>query len=691
MFLMKMHLFAFLVFSMLLSWSSAVEFRMCKIGESKECDNLRSHINGHTIKCVNVPNIYRCMKLVKDGKVDVMGVSDTDLYPAGKFLDLKPFLREVLEEGKTYRYKAVFVINKDSSIKNLGSLKDKKSCHTGAGKTTGWTVPVSNLQKKGIIKIKDCYNTVANVADFFTKSCVPGAESPRFNPFDTNRPAVCGLCASFCNESDPYAGYNGALKCLVEKKGDIAFVSNKQLVGDESLSLLCPDGSVKDKDQYESCNWATRPSDVFVTFPKIDGSKLEEITKAIIDNKDVIKDNLGMFSSSKNFSKTNEDYKTIMGDGFLNTFENYHTCKDALRWCTVSKEENQKCEDLKLAFAAKRATNKLQCTSGENAHDCIGKMKKKETDFVVLDGGVIGDAQRDDCGLTPGIAENYAAEKDTQEASYYAVAVVKKGSTLKFPNLGDAKSCHTGYGKTSGWKVPISLLVDKGKINKDNIVKSAGKFFSKSCVPGALDSKNNPNGDNPKSLCELCPDNGKECSANSDNKYYSYTGAFRCLVEKGDVAFVKHTTVLESTDGKGKEDWEKSLKSEDFELLCPDGSHAPVTKWLTCNLAKVPAHAMVFRDKSMIKQMYSVLSYMDLDSDETKNLLFTSSDGKNLLFKDSAIGVTYISEPKKFITDAYSKMLDTFGSKQNLCPQSSAATFYSSFTLLLITVIMLFF
>jgi len=101
------------------------------------------------------------------------------------------------------------------------------------------------------------------------------------------------------------------------------------------------------------------------------------------------------------------------------------------------------------------------------------------------------------------------------------------------------------------------------------------------------------------SLCALCIGSaslqGKECLPNNHERYYGYTGAFRCLVEKGDVAFVKSKTVRQNTGGRNTEDWAKNLKEEDFELLCPDGKRKPVTEDANCFLAKGPNHAVVSR------------------------------------------------------------------------------------------------
>lgn len=59
------------------------------------------------------------------------------------------------------------------------------------------------------------------------------------------------------------------------------------------------------------------------------------------------------------------------------------------------------------------------------------------------------------------------------------------------------------------------------------------------------------------------------------NMYIYFLGALKCLVEGGgQVAFVKHTTVLENTDGKRRAWWARNQLRGDFELLCPDGKRS---------------------------------------------------------------------------------------------------------------------
>ena len=88
-------------------------------------------------------------------------------------------------------------------------------------------------------------------------------------------------------------------------------------------------------------------------------------------------------------------------------------------------------------------------------------------------------------------------------------------------------------------------------IDCNNIIKSATKFFGPSCAVNVLIDKNNPIGDNSDKLCQLCIGKVPGGKCTDSDPYAGYEGAFRCLLEVGDVAFLKHTTVDELIRGGG--------------------------------------------------------------------------------------------------------------------------------------------
>ena len=68
---------------------------------------------------------------------------------------------------------------------------------------------------------------------------------------------------------------------------------------------------------------------------------------------------------------------------------------------------------------------------------------------------------------------------------YYGLAVVQKGTSFNFKQLKGKNSCHTGVGRTVGWKIPVGyLLYNKNMTFTDNQYKSAADYFGESCAPG---------------------------------------------------------------------------------------------------------------------------------------------------------------------------------------------------------------
>lgn len=197
--------------------------------------------------------------------------------------------------------------------------------------------------------------------------------------------------------------------------------------------------------------------------------------------------------------------------------------------------------------------------------------------------------------LIPFISEVY----NLPTPEYYVVAVAKEeDDSTDLTYLKNKYTCHTGINTAAGWVYPLAYLISNTWIRGYGCdsVRAAAEYFSKSCVPGALSTEYNT-GVPYDNMCDLCHGASfRYCRRDASEDYFGYTGAFRCLVEGGgDVAFVKHTTVAENTDGKRRETWARNTFTKDFELLCPDGTRRPTTDYEHCNLGKVSANAIVTR------------------------------------------------------------------------------------------------
>ncbi|XP_036412088.1 serotransferrin-2-like [Colossoma macropomum] len=649
--------------------------------EFRKCTDLAKR--APELACVKRDGSEECIRAIKDGAADAITLDGGDVYKAGlKMYDLHPIIAEKdgeVSDSDSCHY-AVAVVKKGSGFK-FSELRNKRSCHTGLGKSAGWNIPIGTLLSTKQIEWAGAEDKPVEkaVAEFFSASCVPGA---------TKGSKLCHLCKGDCSRShkEPYYDYEGAFQCLKDGAGDVAFVRHLTVPAalKGQYELLCKDDTRKSIDEYKTCHLAKVPAHAVVS--RKDPALADRIFRLLEPLQD-----RGLFSSggysAKNLMFTDSTKRLVKlpetTDSFLYLGAEYMATVRSLKkerstdsttgikWCTVGHAEQVKCDIWSINNMDERGISRIECHREQSVEDCIRKIMYHEADAMAVDGGQVYTAGK--CGLVPAMVEQYDESKcfaEGEASSYYAVAVVRKGSGVTWETLKGKKSCHTGMGRTAGWNIPMGLL------HHSSGECDFSKYFSQSCAPGA---------DPKSSLCALCKGNGKffgseevKCRASAEELYYGFAGAFRCLAEgAGDVAFVKHTTVEENTDGKGP-DWVSRLKSRDFELICPGGS-APVSDFVRCNLGMVPAHAVVTRPESR-GEVVAVLKRQQAkfgsDAPDDPFKMFQSEGGKNLLFQDSTKCLQEVPATKgykEFLGAAYVAVMDSLRQCSSSVPELEKA------------------
>lgn len=68
--------------------------------------------------------------------------------------------------------------------------------------------------------------------------------------------------------------------------------------------------------------------------------------------------------------------------------------------------------------------------------------------------------------------------------------------------------------------------------------------------------------------------------------------------------YINHCSV---PSGHNSEPWAAHLRTQDYELLCPNGARAEVHQFEACNLARIPSHAIMVRPDTNIFTVYGLL------------------------------------------------------------------------------------
>ncbi|XP_051985334.1 transferrin-a [Xyrauchen texanus] len=637
-----------LVLALPLASSQKVKWCVKSNNELKKCTKLASITQ--ELECVNQPSVTDCLNSIKSGGADAMTANGEQVHHGGLVnYELKPIIAEKYKKECCY---AVALVKKNTGF-TINELIGKTSCHGCYKSPGGWNMPIGKLVSKSMIEWEGPEDEPVDraVSKFFSSACVPGISKNKY-------PNLCQACKGdcSCSSKEDYHGDDGAFRCLKNDGGNVAFVCHNVIpVGERpNYELLCMDGSRKSVDDYKSCHFGKEPAVAVISRSDADSEKIYNILSKIpasdlfsseaFGGKDLI------FSDSASglyiLPKSTDSF-LYLGEEY---YEDMHALIDGpkkpppiprkIQWCAVGHLEQQKCDSLGI--------DRLECRRAQSVDECIKMVKKGEADAFAADGGQVYNAKK--CGLVAVMAEQYNAENcrlktKGSASSYYVVAVVHKGSGVTWKNLKGKKSCHTGLNRNAGWKIPTAIICIKTQIC------DLHQFFSKGCAPGDDPSSN---------LCELCKGNGKavgneyKCEASSRELYYGYDGAFRCLAENvGEVAFIKHTIVADNTDGNGPV-WAKGLKSEDFELICPESPYKTgnISEFEKCNFALVPAHAVVTRE-DVRNDVVSLLK------DAQDKPLFKSEGGRNLLFSDSTKCLEEITKStEEFLTQEYMKIIE---------------------------------
>ncbi|XP_036382181.1 saxiphilin [Megalops cyprinoides] len=628
------------------------------------------------LSCIRAYSTTDCIDKIRANRADVVTLNAGEVYTAVKQFGLTAVAKEIYSEGGCVL--AVAVV-RNSSL-DLRSLQGRRTCHSGARWTAGWSLPLGFLLSRNYLPWAEEEPLSQAVGAFFSASCIPGAAA--------TAPSLCALCQGqksyirhrnfHCETShnEPFYHSQGALRCLKTGKGEVAFVDNIALDSieeweREDYRLLCTDGSQANLSEFRRCNLGRGPGAGVVTrinYRKI-ARKFLAATQMMFGRRGRERQRFQLFESQSYgasdllFRDVTEklailpddsDISQVLGLDYVALLKGLghegSSLEDSVvRWCCISHAEQRKCEQWALSIKS----DPLVCVRASSMSNCIEKIKRDEADAASLDATHVFIAGK--CGLVPVVAEYYGEKCMPAEGgkkgpahfesdvlpSVLAVAVVRRSSrNIFFGNLAGRRSCHGYVYSPAGWLLPAThnLSSQHNSSTCSDPSKVYSDVFWKGCLPGSQGG-----------LCKVCiggtvEPGTKRCADNHNERYYGNMGALRCLVgdpsgkSYGDVAFLEQYNLEDNIQSLGSSGWAEGWLPWDFELLCADGRRAPLSQWESCHLGTIPPNVVMTRPV-LTARVYDFLmkSQETLTAHPDEFQLFESHmfGESDLLFKDA--------------------------------------------------------
>lgn len=422
-------------------------FRLCVPHQIADaCRDLMAKVQ---VECVAARDRMECLDKVNAREADFVAVDPEDMYVAYHMAnqDFSVFTEfRTKEEPKAeFRYEGILLVRKSDNFKAVADLRGKKSCHTGYGRNVGYKIPITKLKKHGLFKLatdpemSPLEKELKGLSDLFGSSCLVGKYSPNdeVNRLLKKRYSnLCELCErpDICDYPDKYSGYDGAIRCLVENNGDVAFTKviyvNKYFglpVGDapaqpainpaaraQDFVYLCEDGTTR-PITGPACSWAQRPwqgymgnGDINSRFQQLQ-PKLQQFYEEAKNSADV-KKAAAMWVDQKNLL-VNRVQPVLPGEHlnkaqYKDVIERDGPFESKIKLCVTSQLEADKCDVMRRAAYSRDVRPEIQCVLKGSRDACVTAVKDGTADVVVLK----GEDQPTGTGLKAILYEKYAEE-----------------------------------------------------------------------------------------------------------------------------------------------------------------------------------------------------------------------------------------------------------------------------------------
>ena len=543
------------------------------------------------------------IEALRFGHADIAFMDGGSAWVGWQQYDLAVLASETKPDGRTW-YGARAVVHADSDMAQahldddlytdpFSLFQGKTSCHTGWLKSAGMLLPMGYLIGNGYANVIGDPNTVESMRNtiyaFFNEE------------------------ASIPESGDTYYSYKGALKCLSEDRGDIAFVA------DTTLDYYCVDRADSnswclDESQYvELPLFGRAPGHPVMYNPAtMSDEKADIVRKVLVDmenndeGEDILDDIINSPSGIVDVGNTTDHLGTYSAairnipgiqayyGGKYGVNTSVSPTKDPI---VIAYEVRDTYEniDANPQILADRLSKKLGVgvelydVSSEGA--IIEALRFGHADIGFMDGGAAWVGWKEyglsalAADLKPDGRSWYGAQAYVRADSDMAQAFLDDDdSTDPFALFEGKTSCHTGWLKSAGMLLPMGYLIGNGYaevIGDPNDVASLRStifnFFNEDAS---------------------IPESG--------DFYYSYEGALRCLSEdRGDIAFIADTTY----------DYNCVQKQRNWCLENEDGSSGYVALPL---FGKAPSHPVMYNPEKM--DMYTraaiLNALMDMNGEE---------------------------------------------------------------------------